>query len=264
MSDEIVVDKVEADPIEVEVSPVETQAREQGWVSKEEWVESGRSEDEWRPAKEFVDRGELYKSIHQVKRELKQEKQAREALSKHHTYVFEMAYQKAKKDLQLERRAAVRNEDIDAVEAIEDEMSRLDEEHAQARQALVAQQAAAVQGPPPEFQAWVDRNTWYQADNELRIFADAYGNAMAQNRPGIQPAEVLKAVEQEVRKRFPEKFGTKRAAPNAVAPVNRTSRKSSNDVQLDEFEQEIMNTLVKSGEMTEAEYKSQIKKAKGL
>jgi hypothetical protein len=39
---------------------------------------------------------------------------------------------------------------------------------------------------------------------------------------------------------------------------------SRNDIQLDEFETKIMRDLVQAGTMTEAEYKAELKKAKGI
>jgi hypothetical protein len=86
-----------------------------------------------------------------------------------------------------------------------------------------------------------------------------------QKNPGFNPEDVLKHVEAKVRKQYSEKFGGRKAAPNAVAGVDRTSKKSSvNDIILDEVETSIMKTLVANGDMTEEEYKQELKKAKGL
>jgi hypothetical protein len=114
----------------VEPSDVELQAMDQGWVSKEEWEESGRDPNEWRPAKEFVERGELYKSLHQTKRDLKQTQAALTSLQQHHQYVFEKAHAKALDDLKREKRAAVREEEHELAEQIDEEIDRLKEEHA--------------------------------------------------------------------------------------------------------------------------------------
>lgn len=260
---EVVVDK----PLEqevVEVSPVEEQARTQGWVSKDEWIESGGSENEHRSAKEFVERGELYKSIHNTRRELKQTQAALDALHRHHKYVFEKAYTQAKTDLTQERRMALKAGDLDVVADIEDRMEELNEKHTQERNAMQADIQQSVQsGPPPELVEFVNRNPWYQNDPELREEADAAGFIFL-NKGGSRD-QLLAHVERKIKQKFPEKFGTKRAAPSPTASGDRTNRKNNSvDVDLNETERSIMKSLVDSGEMTEAAYKSELKRAKGM
>ena len=47
----------------VEVSPTQQKAMEQGWKPKEEWEAEGKDPSEWRDAKEYVERGELFDLI---------------------------------------------------------------------------------------------------------------------------------------------------------------------------------------------------------
>ena len=260
----------EKEVVVAEPTPHELQAREQGWVSEEEWVESGRDASEWRPAKEFVDRGELYKSIHQTKRELKQTQQALTALQKHHQFVFEKAHQKALAELKAEKRVAIRNEDFERLEAIEEEIDATQEAYVEQKQAQAqVAQEVAVTGPHPDFVDWQQRNSWYATDSDLREFADATGLVYTNKNPGIDPRLVLSHVEKTVRTKFPEKFGARKtAAPNPTASGDRQNTRmgktKGDDLQLDDMEREIMSTLVKTGTMTEAEYKSELRKVKGL
>ena len=46
-----------------DVDPYESEAREQGWKPKEEYE---GDPEKWRPAKEFVERGELFGKIMQI------------------------------------------------------------------------------------------------------------------------------------------------------------------------------------------------------
>lgn len=254
--EEVVEPVVEAP---VEVNPVEEQAREQGWVSKEEWVESGRDESEWRPAKEFVERGELYKSIHTTKRELKQTQAALDALARHHKMVYEKAYNQALQDLRTQKRMAIREGDLEQLEVVEEQIEKLREDHAEEKRQLEAQQNAQV-GPPPEFQDFLNRNPWYLADKALKDEADAIGFIYLNN--GGDKTTLLPHVEKEMRKKFPEKFGVKRAAPNAVAAVNRTGKKPADSFELSEDERRVMRTFVDNGVMTEAEYVKELKRLK--
>lgn len=119
--------KEEAAVVEPVVSPDEQEARTQGWVSKQEWVEMGKEADDWRPAKEFLRVGELYKSIHELKRKDKQNEAAVSALQRHQMYMFEKGYQQAMTELRQEKRLAIRNEDFEHLEEVEDRIEQLKE-----------------------------------------------------------------------------------------------------------------------------------------
>ncbi len=261
-------EKVEEKKVEeVKVSPTEQSARDQGWVSQEEWVADGKDPEQWRPAKEFVDRGELYKSIHQTKRELKQTQAALTALQKHHLYVFENAHKQALDELKREKRQALKNEDIQKVVEVEEKIEELTEQQKTEKEAFVRNQVATVPqgGVHPDFAAWQETNTWYQDDEELREYADFKGIKYTQKNPGVDPKEVLAYVEKQVKKQFPEKFGTRKAAPNPVTKVDKTSssnRKAVDGFELSETEEAIMKDLVQSGVMTREKYISDLKKIK--
>lgn len=248
-------------------SPVELQAMEQGWLPKDQWIAQGNNPDDWRSAKEFIERGELYKAIHQTKSELKQLKAAHAALRQHHQHVFEMAYKRALDELKAQKRAAMRDENFEAVEAIEEQIEQLRAQHEREKQQLQVQVNPEVTAPHPEFVAWKARNTWYDTDPELRDFADAIGLVYYNRNPGLSPSQVLEYVERQVKTKFPDKFGVRRAAPMAALGADKTATKKgpkTTDIELDDFEREVMRQLVASGEMTEEEYKAELKKAKGL
>lgn len=255
---------VSADVVEVTttapVDPVVERALEQGWVSKEDFVAQGRDESEWRPAKEFVERGELYKSIHTTKRELKQTQAALTALQKHHQYVFEKAHQQAVRDLKAEKRLAIRNEDFDRLEEIETEIENLNEQHVVEKQELQQVQAAQQAGPAPEFQVFLDRNPWYTQDKSLRDEADAVGYVHLNN--GGTKETLLAHVEKEMRRKFPEKFGVKRAAPNAVVGVDRTGKKALKETapSLSEEQRKVIREFTESTGMSEADYVKELKR----
>ena len=251
------------EPIEVvEPTEMETRAMEMGWKPKDAWVADGGEETEHRSAREFVDRGELYKSLHSLKRELRQEREARVALQGHHTKVYETAYLKAKDDLKLQRRNAMRNDDLEAVEAIEEQIEQVDREHQSVRQSAQIVEKANL-GPNPEFVTWIEKNQWYESNEELREFADAQGIMYVNKNPGAAPATVLKHVEAKVKNHFKDQFQPRRAAIDPVSAPRRNA-KGSDDFELTEMEQTVMTSLVKAGVMTAAEYKADIKKMRGV
>jgi len=251
--------------VEVELSPVEQEATAQGWVPKEAWVEQGNSPDDWRPAKEFKERGELFKSIHSIKRELKSKDAALTALQRHHQFVFEKAHQKALTDLKQTKRQAMKEGDLELVAAADERIEALNEEHEQEKKEIVSATPDASAQPHPEFQVWIDRNSWYAEDADLQEFADAMGLVYSNKNPGVNPKQVLAHVETEVRRKFPEKFGpVKRSAPNPTLKPSSTGKvvKRGSDVELSDVERQIMATLVKGGVLTEEQYKADLKKVR--
>ena len=268
MSDELKIDAPEdaqtegmqdADVQAPSLSPVEAKAADQGWKPKEDWIAEGGDPDEWRSAREFVDRGELLKQIHNQNRKLKQIEQGHDALKQHHSTVYEKAYKDAVASLKAQRRAAMIDGDLDAVDIIEEQIEQTKEEF-QSEQAKIKQQPT---GPDPQFVTWVEKNSWYETDEDLREFADFKGISYAKKNPGVDPSVVLKHVENEVKSKFPEKFGVRRAAPNPVAGVDKTSRKAVDTFELTEMEESIMKNLVRSKTMTKEEYIAQLKKVRG-
>ena len=268
MSDELKIEIDEPEVIveaagdkEVTLSSTETKAVEQGWKPKEEWVADGGDPDEWRSAKEFVDRGDLLKQIHNQNRKFKQIESSFTALKQHHGAVYEKAYKDAVAALKSARRAAMVDGDIERVEMIEDKIEETQAEFNENKAKLEAEQASNK--PNPQFVEWVDQNTWYEENEDLREFADVLGVAYARKHPGISPDKVLKHVETEVKKKFPEETGTRKAAPNPVSRVDKSSgRKAAGGTQyqLTETETEIMKNFVRTGVMTKEQYIAELKK----
>ena len=99
----------------------------------------------------------------------------------------------------------------------------------------------------------------------MRAFADEFGNKLAQQ--GVSPSDVLKQVEQAVRKEFPNKFvnPNKEHAPNVEQPKggNKPTGKDS-DSFMNEQERKVMNDLVRSGLLTKEKYIADLKAVKGL
>lgn len=252
------------EPSVPELTPVEQQAMVQGWVPLEDWEAQGKSKDEWRPAKEFVERGELYKSIHSTKKELKQTQAALGALQRHHQYVFQKAHEQALRDLRAEKRLAIRNEDFERLEEIETEIEQTQDQYQKEAQAMAAQTAAAQQQAAvvPEFQIWLDRNQWYITDPELKDEAEAAGFVYL-NKGGSKEG-LLAHVEATVKRKFPQKFGIKRSAPNAVAGVDRTGKKATSGTtslkDLPAEMQAVVRTFTESTGMSEADYIKELKK----
>lgn len=239
-----------------QLTPVQQKALDQGWKPKEQFE---GEEDEFIDAPEFVRRGELFGKIEHQGKELKAVKQALDAMKQHNSKIEQSAYDRALKSLQDSRKQAVIEGEHEKAFAIEDQIEGVKAEKARIQ---VEAQRPAVPEVNPQFQTWMDKNTWYVKDVAMQAVADRVGLEMA--RRGIPQDEVLRKVVDEVKQAFPHKFQNEnRERPTAVEGSTRSgsSVTRSNDT-LSEDERNIMRKIVATGALTEAEYRKQLKTSK--
>lgn len=241
-----------------EPSPIEQKARELGWRPKEDFH---GDEEQFIDAAEFVRRQPLFEKIEHMGKELKETKKVLTMLQEHHTKVKQVEYERAVKELRAEKKKALEEGDADRLIEIDDALTD-----------IKAAELAAKNAPPkqpevdPRFKQWTDRNPWYSSDKTMRRFADSLGTAYAQDNQDLSPDEVLKYVESEVKRAYPDKFtNPKRSQPSTVeggSPAGASSGKKL-DIQLTDDERKVMNTFVRSGVMTKEEYMEQLVAVRG-
>lgn len=244
------------------LSDVEQRAMELGWVPKDEY---NGDPQRWKSAEVFLALDEPIKRIESQSKELKAVRKALEAMQEHYSKVRETEYNRAIKDLKDARKQALVDGDIDKFEALEDQIDTFKE------QAKEIKQTAQIQIEPepvvnPEFQSWVNKNPWYESYKHMAAFADDVG--MKLHAQGISRSEILKRVEEEVRKEFPNKFRNPNKDSAPAVEGNSSKRgsgvKDSGEFELTDQERNIMNTLVRSGTMTKEKYIADLRKVKGL
>lgn len=241
-----------------ELSPIEQKAAAQGWVPEDEWE---GEPDAWRPAKEFLDRGELFKKIDDQSRTLKEYKKAIDDLRKHQTRIAEIEYKKALEDLKKQKKDALIEGDADAVIDIDEKMAVVRDAQKTA--------AAAPAVPDPEqlhpvFVSWVEKNNWYNTNKAMRAYADQIGIELGSK--GMSVSDVLAGVEREVKKEFADKF-TNPNRQRATAVEGSTNKGSArkDSFQLTDEERRVMQRFVKTiPGYTEEKYIAEMKKIKGV
>lgn len=260
MSEELNTEVAETSPGETtkQLSPMEQKALEQGWRPKEEF---NGDPDSFIDAAEFVRRGELFSKIEHQSKELKQVRQALEALKDHHSKVKETEYKRALASLDSARKQALADGETERFFALEEKIEEVKAERAEFDAELKSVPTQDVQQPPAEFVNWVNQNKWYENDKAMRAYADRLGAELAASYP---PATVLQMVEKEIKKEFSHKFtNPKSSRPMAVEPAGRGGGKSDN-FQLTPDERDIMRKFVRSGVMSEKEYIAELQKVKGI
>lgn len=239
------------------VDSYEDQAREQGWKPKEEYE---GDPDKWRPAREFVERGELFGKIDIMGRELKETKKALKLLQEHNTKIKETEYKRAVDELKALQKKHLEEGNSDGYLETTELLTDIKAE--QKAREVTAQNTPKQ--PDIRFTEWVDQNKWYSSDAEMRDYADVVGMGYAQKNPGLDPEDVLKFVTAQVKVRYRDKFqNPNRNKPSTVEGTNTTSSPKTNSFELTDDERKVMNTFIRTGAMTKEEYIAQVKQMRG-
>ena len=242
-----------------DVDPYESEAREQGWKPKEEYE---GDPFKWRPAKEFVERGELFGKIDSLGKELKDTKKALKMLQEHHSKVKETEYNRAVTELKTLQKKHLEEGNSDEYLKTTELLTDLKAEQ-KAREVMSQQQQQTQGQVDPRFVAWQEKNQWYNKDQDMRQFADTLGLGYAQANPGMEPDDVLEYVSKQVKLAYRDKFeNPNRTKPSAVEGGSNAQQKKD-EVQLTDDERRVMNTFVRQGIMTKDEYIAQVKAMRG-
>jgi len=150
MSEELDVGSEQPQVETPQLSATEQKAMEQGWRPKEEF--SGDPEA-FIDAAEFVRRGELFTKIEHQSKELKQVRQALDALKEHHSKVKETEYKNALKALDNARKQALTDGETDRFFALEERIEEVKAEK-QAFDEDLAVVTPRDEPINPEFTAW--------------------------------------------------------------------------------------------------------------
>lgn len=239
-----------------EVNPEEQRAMDDGWVPKDQW--KGNSDD-WRPAKEFNDRGELFSRIKTQSRELQELKQGMEFLTKEAKKQYDLGVKNTIDELRQARRAALEDGNMVAAEEFRDKIDEVKEEAAKARTA-----PPPPAGPSPTFEKWHANNSWYMKDDDVTAVADRKGLKFKKENPNSSEADMLAYVAEEVKKVFPTKFNKSPPSPSGngrESPRGRSgegaSRHTETENSMTEEQRGIMRTILKTTGMTKEDYLKQ-------
>jgi len=247
---------------------IEIEAGEKGWVPQTEWE---GDPTQWRPAKEFVDRGELMDRISSQSRQLNtftsevdSLKAALGELGEHNKKIAEAEYAKAMKHLKSQKAEALQYGEYDKAVDIDEQLVDLKESKKEIEVAEAQQPQASSQQVHPDVTEWMDKNSWYNEDMMMQGAADAVAKMYLGKNPAAEsnPKEVLDHVSSELSKEFPDRFGGQRRRPAATTDSSngRTGKSKSRHSMssLTPDQRKIASTFAKSGIMTEQEYVDQL------
>lgn len=268
--EEIIEEKTER-----EYTQSERQAMQYGWKPQDQW--EGDPED-WLPARQFIKNGELYGRISRDGHKIQKLEKAIDALLKHNEKVYESGYEAAMDELKQARREAMRENDSEALEQVEERMEALEKRREEGKKLREEVEKDSPPAMHPAWEQWLSRNRWYSENMEMHGAADGIARSLVQNARNageqIDYPKLLDEITRRIRQRYPESFGgpvaenrprqssgkddsQDGAGKKKTAMSKRLSEIESN---MDEGELEIMNTLITTTGMTKEKYLEDIDK----
>jgi hypothetical protein len=248
---------------EPQLSEVEQTAHDQGWTTKDEWVAAGKDAKDWRPADVWLDRGQFFQQIAELKRELNATRAQVSESFKTGQKIAENKFKEEIAELKAAKRQALANDDPTAAIAIQD---KIEERLEEANKAV--QQAPKQFTPPPEHNLFLQRNPWYEQNEVLRYTADGLANTFLRRNPKATAADLYFFVETQMHNQFPKLSGKAPAKDEPKLPASESGSGERGKVapskegslskvkaQMNDMELSIMKTLVRNGDFkNEEEY----------
>lgn len=246
---------------EAQSNPLVERATALGWMPKEEWIEAGHDEDDWKPAKTFIEVGELIGKVRNQSKELQETKQALVFVSTKNKEVYEKGYKAAITELRTQKRAALAEGDLVKADELEE---KIDATKVELEQIKATPAVPKTNAPDPEHLAWLQENPWYN-DPIMARFTDSLAiEYIRANNGQVTPADVRDFVTKEVKREFAHKFPQKlKGAPNPDGEGRSTGRQSGSKLDsklaqakaaMTDQDRAIMKTMMRSAELTEEAY----------
>jgi hypothetical protein len=223
---DIEVDDVQVD---VEIAPAQQKALDGGWRPKEEW--EGDPSD-WVDYREFNFRGELMDRIRKesgynkrLHNEVDALKDAIKQLGEHNQKIAKHEYDRAMKELKVQRREAIEERDYDLLDTVEDQMEQLkgvyetkEVEEPKERPNENEQDLAVTEHDKEVYADFVKKSTWYDKDIVMTGAADKLAVMYKNQNYDASAEEVIDYITTELKKEFPHKFGNPaKKKPTSVA-----------------------------------------------
>src|ERR1700722_1713837 len=203
----------------------EHRARRLGGVAKDEFK---GDPEHWRPADEFLERGEkilpialrnndrLQRRLDSLENQLRETKESAKALVEFTSKSEERAYNRAKAEIEAKIEASAANADANAVRGAMVELDALNKAYTPVVPPKKPEQQQTVQ-VDPEIQDWITKEPWFNRDRALNGFAIDVYDSLQRNKPGVPVAELLAETKRRTMDKFPEKFGINPNRENAAS-----------------------------------------------
>jgi hypothetical protein len=204
----------EGEVVQNQPTEAEVKAAEFGWVPKDQF--KGNEED-WKPAEEFLKRGEEINGFLRKNNERLEQKNQRLAAElaeirntidefrQFHKETLAQATKRAIEDLKKQQAEALEQGDGQRFVEINEQIETIKtESKTPAKEEKKPSQEVIF--TPQELNSWNKKNTWYGQNQEMSEFADEVADVLLIKQPNLRGEEFLDALTKRVKKEFPEAF----------------------------------------------------------
>ncbi len=191
------------DQILASFNEIEQKAFDEGWLPKEQFK---GNKDNWRPAKEWLERGEMLDKINNQNKKIdflnKQIKQFAEVNGRLATKMFEID----ESDLLKKRNEAIENGDVETVTKLDNKLNEYRVEKSN---------FANISNPLPqiseEVRGFAERNVgWFNGNSPkhraMTEFAISYESNLRNQMPGLSEKAYIEKTENAIRQTFADEF----------------------------------------------------------
>lgn len=211
---------------EVELSPIEQEAFDQGWRPQGEFQ---GPDEKWKTAKEYVNDGKWLAKLRESNQRVDNlERDFNERLE--NANKLNEARRKSEiESLKKKQRTAVDNADTDAYDEAQQQIDNLD-----AQQDPAPAQSAAVD---PSLEAWNAKNEWIMdpANEKTPVAHGVFNNYMAQH-PNAAVTTALAHVDKQLNKLFPaDNTNPRRSQPNTNESGGKSPRRSNKALTMNDL-----------------------------
>ncbi len=198
---------------EVELSPMEQKAHDQGWRPQDDFE---GPKDHWKTAKEYIKDGEWLAKIKDLKQDLDRVKIDADERVSNNNKLNEARRKSEISKLKTQQREAAEDADVDAYDKAQREIEVLENEFVE---------APVVPQKDPSITEWEANNAWINDVNDERsTVAQGIFNNYANQNKNATPAQALEHLDKRIKELYPTKNeNPRREQPN----TNETPRKSA-------------------------------------
>lgn len=221
MSEQENVEVVESDHLENEIqdnepkgheaSKDEMQAREKGWVSKEEWEEQGKDPNLHVPAKYFNEKGQMISTIKELQNQVRNFDSRLAKNNEFHKANLELKLSELKK----QKVESVQLADAESVEQLDQEIDQ------------VKSQINSIDTEPQlnksdisHEEEWMNNNAWFSTSSARAVYAQSVAQKLIAK--GVRGEQLTSEVESAVDKEFQPVNNNR-----SKAPISSKGNKSS-------------------------------------
>ena len=225
-----------------EVSPAEAQAREKGWVSKDEWIEQGKDPEDWVTYKHFNERGEWIDE----RRKLHDKVKGFDERLANNNKMWEATLDDRIAQLKADKKEAIKLADDESVERIDEQL-----EKAKAEKAKAAEYEKATLSTPEDVaheNQWLEQNkSWYNGRTPKAAYARTLVAELCNE--GLAGKKLTDEVERLIAKEFPAQNANrdKAVTDKSTPPATRKSKAVASLDQLTGEDKRIASALKNQG-----------------